>query len=177
MAMQKHAQTFIAKINGRLSGFARRHGMLAAAIAIIAGIALAFPIFYFGTLAASCLQSPSFCASKYSGALGASEHYWSYEAAPFSIVAHRYGGSVLEVAINNTAGKEITMTGFAAGNDGYGGMKKRFAPGQLLEMEFIDMGNCTPNTAYNLNVTITYDSADGVAGVQAGKKSIIGICN
>jgi hypothetical protein len=168
-------------VNEKVWPFIKRNRSFTAALIVLGGILFAFPIFYLAVIGASCLDSPDFCICKYSGRLSQSENYWLTEAKPLSIVAHRWTGNSLEVAINNTAGERLTMTGFAIGsNTGPGGayrdMSKTFEANQVLEMSFIDMSDCKPNSTYDANVTITYRSAEGIEGVQAGAKNIIGYC-
>lgn len=106
-----------------------------------------------------------------------SSSYWRGEARPFAILDHTFNstGAGALVLQNNDASGTFTITSLGVANGtGSVGSGAAFAPGETKTITVSGSSTGSAGGVYDLNVTITYTTPNGVTSKQYGAKNLIG---
>jgi hypothetical protein len=117
-----------------------------------------------------------------------SQSYWRGQARPFAILDAQISGDKGNFTMQNMeAVGSYNLTTMAINNNNLGinnsgANSVMFGPGEtkiVVIYRNIDVPTCTPpGSIYNYNVTITYTSPSGIAGMkQYSAKNLVGRCN
>ncbi len=107
-----------------------------------------------------------------------SQSYWRGEARPFAILDNSFNstGAGSLVIQNNDASGTFTITAVAVANGSCssGCSSLSFAPGETKTVAITGATTGSAGGVYDMNVTITYTTPNGVMSKQYGAKNIIG---
>jgi hypothetical protein len=105
-----------------------------------------------------------------------SNSYWRGEARPFAILEHTVntGGNATLIIQNNDASGTLTVTNLTAGA-GSNGSSMSFAPGETRTVTVNEVvSSPSAGQVYDLAVTFSFNTSNGIASKQYGAKNIIG---
>ncbi|MEM2137580.1 MAG: hypothetical protein QW568_00650 [Candidatus Anstonellaceae archaeon] len=105
-----------------------------------------------------------------------SNSYWRGEARPFAILEHTVGtsGNATLIVQNYDASGTLTVTNLTVGA-GSNGTSMSFAPGEIRTVSVANVvSSPSAGQVYDLAVTFSYNTSNGVASKQYGSKNIIG---
>ena len=105
-----------------------------------------------------------------------SQAYWRGEARPFAILDNTFNstGAGALVIQNNDASGTFTITALGVANGSASGMPQSFAPGETKTVAITGAQTGSAGGVYDLNVTVTYTTPNGVTSKQYGAKNLIG---
>lgn len=103
-----------------------------------------------------------------------SNSYWRGEARPFAVLEHSVStGGVATLIVQNYEASG-TLTANVSVANASTGTTTSFAPGEIKTVTVNGLATGTSGQVYDLNVSITYLTANGIISKQYGSKNIIG---
>jgi len=104
-----------------------------------------------------------------------SKNYWQ-ATAPVSITGWKYGGTTLELVLQNMEGKKITVTDITIEGATVFTDNTTISTGESKTVTITLPNDCGSGNYELNNITITYSQLDVDGYVQKGIKPIVGSC-